>query len=313
MDTKITKKRLNDHLSYDWWKYLAILTASIFFWSLVFTMSSPRLAVSKKLEIFYIANGYNSENTNEIINRLKGNISEEIIEINFYNYFPDDSTTSQVLSTRIAVKEGDLYAFEYTTDPENNNSLGGSFVGYVDYGLLADFESLITAAKEFGNPDNIKTYEKFKSENTNKKLNTEEKLLNEYNIYVTRLTRAKQQAEKLEGYIASYPQLFISYAKYTVAISEQEDGGNYTIEETKHWGIDFNGFKIDNKNYVNDLETIGFIQDTRGIDIVTGQSYPLQLAMGIVSFKEDNMPLYYENLAVINFFIEQYYINNMPE
>jgi hypothetical protein len=74
-------------------------------------------------------------------------------------------------------------------------------------------------------------------------------------------------------------------------------------ESEKIWGINFNALtdkitKFDNK---------GFLYPNPADDN-TGVRQPLNYAMGIVSFKDDNMPLYYENIAVINYFIETYYL-----
>jgi hypothetical protein len=192
MDIKLTKKRLNDHLSYDWWKYLAVIAASIFFWSLVFTMASPRLAMSKKLEIFFIVNGFSTENTDSLRNGLKGYLSEEFVEIHFNNYTPNDSTTSQVLSARVGVREGDLYAFPFSSQ-NDKNTMGG----YADNGLFKDFGTIIADAKHFSQM----TYEEFAAAYGNtKEFDTEEKRQKGYAL----CARAGEQAEKLEGYINLY-------------------------------------------------------------------------------------------------------------
>jgi len=51
MDNKITKDRVSVHLEYDWLKYLAIIVAAIFLWSLIFTMTRPRLKAFEEIKI----------------------------------------------------------------------------------------------------------------------------------------------------------------------------------------------------------------------------------------------------------------------
>ena len=43
MDAKITKKRLNILLSYDWIKIILLAVAAILVWSLIFTMTATRV------------------------------------------------------------------------------------------------------------------------------------------------------------------------------------------------------------------------------------------------------------------------------
>lgn len=305
MDIKITKKRLNDHLSYDWWKYIAILLVCIFFWSLVFTVSAPRLAMSKKLEIFFITNNFRTDKSEDLRNGLKETLNSEFIEIQLNNYVPDDSTTSQVLTARLSINEGDLYAFPFadsTVDEEQGYS-NNMFGNYVDYGIFADFETLINDAKQFYN-DRITDIDQFRVQYGDlKEYNTEEKLINGFDVYMQTRLRANNEAIKLEGYINDYKDngdnLFYSYERFTI-YSQLNPEENLDIEEEKIWGINFNAL-----DRITDTNHGGFFYPyTTG----NNESIPLDIAMGIVSFKEDNMPLYYENLAVINYFIDNYYI-----
>lgn len=303
MDIKLTKKRLNDHLSYDWWKYLAVIVASIFLWSLLFTMTAPRLASSKKLEIFFIVNGFSHDNSNKLRNGLREYLSDEFVEIHFNNYNPGDSVTAQVLTARLSVKEGDLYTFPFSNEP-NINTMGS----YIDNGLFIDFESIIADAIEFG--DSALDFEGFKVQYQNsKEYNTEEKLQNGFEIYINTRQRAKAEALKLQGFIADYgadenteTALFYKYSRFEV-YKELYPQENLTVQSEKIWGINFNALfdKITNFNQN------GFMFPNPA-DITTGKREPFNYSLGIVSFKEENMPLYYENIAVINYFIETYYI-----
>ena len=58
MDNRITKNRLNDHISYDWWKYLAIVLGVILLLSLIFTMASARLKPGENMELFFLGDEY---------------------------------------------------------------------------------------------------------------------------------------------------------------------------------------------------------------------------------------------------------------
>lgn len=310
MDIKLTKKRLNNHLSYDWWKYIAVLLASIFFWSLLFTMTAPRLHIAKKMEIFFIVSGYSAEHTDKFQNELKRYLSDEIVEISLYNFIPNDAATSQVLTARISVQEGDLYVFPYSTQAEQN-----IFASYVDNGLFADFRKVIEDAKIFKDITLQEFTEKF---GKRKEYNTQENLQKAWQ----ECKRAGIEAEKLEGYINEYAgkvneidnsmfpedmnnNLFYEYSRFTV-YNQFNSTDSYPVEEQKIWGLNFNPLSLK----LHDFDDKGFMY-LNNPDQNTALRQPWNYAIGIVSFKEQNLPLYYENLAVINFFIENYYI--IPE
>lgn len=308
MDIKLTKKRLNNHLSYDWWKYIAILVACIFLWSLLFTMTAPRLHNAKKMEIFFIVNGFSVENSDKLRNGLKEYLSDEFVEIHFNNYTPNDSTTAQVLSARVGVKEGDIYVFPYSQDLN-----GDVFGSYVDNSLFADFETIIAGAKEFSDITLEEFTEKY---GKRKEYNTEETLQKAFD----ECKRASVEAVLLEGYInqykdyvnevdtSMYPEdtnnsLFYKYSRFTIhntLFPEDIIEG----QQEKIWGLNFNPLCAK----VSDFNDKGFMFLNTS-DSTTGKKQPLNYVMGIVSFKEDNLPLYYENIAVINYFIQNYYLN----
>ena len=49
---KITKKRLNILLSYDWIKIILLAVAAILVWSLIFTMTATRVTPAQNFTIF---------------------------------------------------------------------------------------------------------------------------------------------------------------------------------------------------------------------------------------------------------------------
>jgi hypothetical protein len=304
MDINITKKRLNNHLSYDWWKYLAIVVAAVFFWSLVMTMIAPRLHYGKKLEVFlFLSNSYEAANAE----KLHGNLLEayketDTIEVYLNHYAPDASGTSEIISTRMATQEGDFYAFGTSGDPASN-----LYGYYVDQGLYVDFDTLIADAKAYY--DDRQTEETFRAEN-GKKYNTDAKMLAAYAEYEAPRKRANDYARRLEGYIYNdnrtrYANLFYRYARYSVTngLPEEMSGGEkITEEEEKIWGLDLSAFTPDGTN--------SFVNSGK-IGIFGGE---LTAAIGMMggAFKEKNMPYFYDNILFITYLIETYYIGLLP-
>ena len=52
MDAKITKKRLNLFLSYEWIKVVALIVGVIVLWSLIFTTTATRITPAQQFTIF---------------------------------------------------------------------------------------------------------------------------------------------------------------------------------------------------------------------------------------------------------------------
>ena len=49
MKTPVTHERLQNHLTYSWWKYVLMMVLVIFFWSILFTTTRYRPPEEKKV------------------------------------------------------------------------------------------------------------------------------------------------------------------------------------------------------------------------------------------------------------------------
>ena len=49
MKTPVTRERLQNHLTYSWWKYVLMMVLVIFFWSILFTTTRYRPPEEKKV------------------------------------------------------------------------------------------------------------------------------------------------------------------------------------------------------------------------------------------------------------------------
>ena len=50
----VNKERLQNHLSYDWWKYVVAILVTVMLWSLITAMTRPQTPPEKKVDIFLI-------------------------------------------------------------------------------------------------------------------------------------------------------------------------------------------------------------------------------------------------------------------
>lgn len=136
MDTKITKKRLNDHLSYDWVKYVAIIVVTIFVFWLMYDVGATKPTSAQKLEIFVLNGTMNDDKLPRFEEGLKIRLNgegprpvddrgyevfhkDEVLEIavsNTFGSYRDDSTVQQAVSVRMeGGQESDLILMDYNT------------------------------------------------------------------------------------------------------------------------------------------------------------------------------------------------------
>lgn len=110
---EVNKGTLQNHLHYDWWKYLAGILATIFVWSLVTAMTRPQTPAEKKVDIFLVGDYAMEEKTEPISQRILEDFPE-LLEINFMNIplgiDPQmDMAGRQKLMVMVASQTGDIF------------------------------------------------------------------------------------------------------------------------------------------------------------------------------------------------------------
>jgi len=97
MDTKITKQRIDNHLEYDWYKYLLILIAAIAVWILIFTMLNGTRQ-HEQINIFVSTVERNIGQTSDRL--MQGFGDDTIREFGVTAVAPDTQGYRELLSTR---------------------------------------------------------------------------------------------------------------------------------------------------------------------------------------------------------------------
>lgn len=120
MDAKITKKRLNILLSYDWIKIILVAVAAIVAWSLIFTTTATRLTSAQQFTVFnYLGSSPGSRfGSYGSLLKEKGVLSYEILEAGSTDV-SDPQYTSTLLQTRFSVREGDAIFAADVVDEES--------------------------------------------------------------------------------------------------------------------------------------------------------------------------------------------------
>ena len=109
MDAKITKKRLNIFLSYDWIKILLAAVAAILVWSLIFTTAATRVTQAQNFTIFNYTGtkGTSRFNSYSTLLREKNVFSYDILEISSTDITTGEQYSETLLQTRVSTGEGD--------------------------------------------------------------------------------------------------------------------------------------------------------------------------------------------------------------
>lgn len=104
MDAKITKKRLEHLLSYDWIKILLAAFAAVMIWILIFTMTATRITTTER---FVIQNYYGVQYGERA--RIYGGYSYGVIEAEIVdNMRAGGGTFSDLFASNLELSEGDI-------------------------------------------------------------------------------------------------------------------------------------------------------------------------------------------------------------
>lgn len=293
MDSKITKQRLNDHFSYDWMKYFGLIFAVIFLFSLVFTMTAPRLSKGQQLDIFLIGKYYSTEAVSGLSEKLLAvKNPDDLMEINANSYDITDANIVQAYQVRVMAGEGDMILAYYTAMQTS-----------IDNGVIACLSDELAIASTL-EPFPETTEGKADFSVYIKKAYREkdvDKLLADLRAENARRAHYKANAEKLLDYVEQYPELKMNYARGSYHNSViGDDGEKMALESEKFWAIDFKLLiaKMNSLIYYTPLESAQTDEQKAAREF--------EFAMGIMSYKSANQPYFYETLSVLNYFIDTY-------
>lgn len=298
MDNRITKNRLNDHISYDWWKYLAIVLGVILLLSLIFTMASARLKPGENMELFFLGDEYTKMSQEEVTafgDKLSagGYLTSAVLEVNASYYDISDSNMKTVVSTRTGAGEGDILFSSYF----------GALLSYVDGGgssaipleeVLDQADALVEYSyDEAGKQRFQQDFKSYKDEEALKEaMDAENERIREY----------RAQAEKLRNYLNTYEELQFNYRQNTAYNEYCEmtgEGDPRELGEEKLWALDCSAM-------VNKMKgkLIYWVNETPTEDQIK-LHYDTYLM--ILMPRDRTITYFLECLSVFNCMIETYY------
>lgn len=114
MKTPVTRKKIQDHFTYSWWKYILLVVLSFMTWSIVYASTAYRPPEEKKviLGVYSAAPETNAVAYMEEVQRL---YLPDMEQVEPMYILPDQMYGDMILMTRAAGKECDIYVLPTET------------------------------------------------------------------------------------------------------------------------------------------------------------------------------------------------------
>lgn len=107
MKTPVTRKAIQQHWNYSWWKYLLLAAGCLFAWNLFFTTTAYRPPAEKKVD-FYVCGGVQDE-IDAYMENVRLNEMYDMEQMSSVVLMSDDYYSNMQLTTYIYASEGDVY------------------------------------------------------------------------------------------------------------------------------------------------------------------------------------------------------------
>lgn len=243
MDARITKERYKAHLEYDWFKYLLIILCAVLFFTLIYTMTSPKLSPREEFEILIHTPYSDGTKLDEMKAELLDMMSAEnkdVKNVTFYCYTNNDINSKDVIYSNVEYEYRMMYNYpDVTITPTLNTHAEKGEDGSYHYVFLHGYSFEYMAS-----------YDKY--------VPVDEFL-------TAQINRGNALAESVYARLVEKGLLFslrrVEYQK------DAADEPVYIDDEAKYWGIDLNKFNLDK------LETL--ITDGRPTDTPNTFNYVL--------------------------------------
>ena len=130
----ITRNRVRNHFHYYWWQYAVLITASIFVWNLLYTMTQYRSPEHLKVEWYYegAATFETQERVDKLLKQLTPELFPEMEEVTFTVVGADPNYGTMQLTVWMSAGQGDLYMLS-----------ADSFKSYAGNGAMIDLQPYV--------------------------------------------------------------------------------------------------------------------------------------------------------------------------
>lgn len=259
MDAKITKKRLNIFLSYDWIKIILAAAAAILVWSLLFTTTATRVTQAQNFTIFNYTgtSGLSAFTSYPDTLRKKNIFSYDVLEITSTDITTAGEYEQTILQTRVSTGEGDAL-FAANIPHESNSSVkavdeNGDPTEYYTYleEFLYSYYSIAETFGEGGYLDQMAEYlDGYYHGDYKSGIADKEKIEQDFRARIKKLKDKRFKSEsKIKSGIEQELDRIEGYRESLVNFLGYLDKGYITLEETELRLQDYNGNEMIKKNY----------------------------------------------------------------
>lgn len=148
MDSKITKSRLSNFLSYEWILMIVVAVLAVFGWELIYTTAAVRISDGQKF-VYYYDKSVTGLNPNTFDQLLDDNdtFSYDIL-YKAYEQMSDETASGgyDVLTLRLSLPEGDAIFCDTNQDEKTKTSRANTLI---DTYSIYDVKSLLKNAKKY--------------------------------------------------------------------------------------------------------------------------------------------------------------------
>lgn len=329
MDAKITKKRLNLFLSYEWIKVVALIVGVIVLWSLIFTTTATRITPAQQFTIF----NYMGTNATMRFGEIDGDLKRKnVFSYDVLSVTPTDVNAAgkegaTLMQTRLMTNEGDALFVggkvefkdaEFVDDqgkPYTPTYLQQFLTAYQGYaceltgeeGYLARMESYLK--KFYG--------ESLREENATLDMETVEKVFRE-RVKTQKDKRFKKESEIKKG-IKQEAERLALYRKNLLKFEENCQNGYIALEETTLYLNGKNGIEkktgvysvnlCPDKRMANLRDIVYYTVTETDSEGIEHKNVPTAADMQLVLLDTAGSKYEYslfENIALVNYLVEKY-------
>lgn len=113
ISTPVNKESLRNHWHYNNWKYLIMVAAMVFGWSLIYTVTAYRSPENKRIDVYVMTQTATQETMNEFLKPIWQEVAPEMEVVSAVQLIANDEYyTYTQLSTYIMAQEGDIYILD---------------------------------------------------------------------------------------------------------------------------------------------------------------------------------------------------------
>ena len=308
MDNKITKERVSAHLSFDWPKYIGLFVAVVLFWTFIFMFSAPRENDFDTISVYSFAPYSSPQEFSDLQEDLDKAFGNTVRHVYAENYARDDVSTSNVIMTRSATMEFDIIIAQktyFSAEELEEKAISGFTTYFVDVGMMYPLDQMLDDVLIHGALDMTEEKEASLRAFLKGKRNYRKTSALDAEIEETkkRWEELKVTAAYVQAFLEENPDAAFVYRKGTHRASYNFPTDHIEIDDVERiWGLDLSKFSSKITNLIADVETFE--------DLDVFKTFKFDCALGICAKVDAKKHIFYEQLEVLKYFIDNYYFDN---